>query len=62
MPGIIQDIWVSLIIWSAQRSGGRPLRRRHDEGGVGVEGPSGGDGPVGQSFLAQLTLPQRGCV
>ena len=25
---------MSLTIWSAQRSGGRPLGRRHDEGGV----------------------------
>ena len=32
--GITQDIWVSLMIWSAQRSGGRPLGRRHDVGGV----------------------------
>ena len=30
----LRDIWVSLMIWSAQRSGGRPLGRRHDEGGV----------------------------
>ena len=29
-----RDIWVSLTIWSAQRSGGRPLGRRHDDGGV----------------------------
>ena len=28
------DSWVSLTIWSAQRSGGRPLGRPHDEGGV----------------------------
>ena len=28
----LRDIWVSLMIWSAQRSGGRPLGRRHDEG------------------------------
>ena len=28
------DIWVSWMIWSAQRSGGRPLEQRHDEGGV----------------------------
>ena len=25
---------MSLTIWSAQRSGGRPLGRRHDDGGV----------------------------
>ena len=25
---------MSLVIWSAHRSGGRPLGRRHDEGGV----------------------------
>ena len=25
---------MSLAIWSAQRSGGRPLGRRHDAGGV----------------------------
>ena len=25
---------LSLTIWSAQRSGGRPLERRHDDGGV----------------------------
>ena len=30
----LKDIWVSLMIWSAQRSGGRPLGRRHDEGGL----------------------------
>ena len=30
----LRDIWISLMIWSAQRSGGRPLGRRHDEGGV----------------------------
>ena len=30
----LRDIWVSLMIWSAQRSGGRPLGRRHDVGGV----------------------------
>ena len=29
-----RDIWVSLAIWSTQRSGGRPLGRRHDEGGM----------------------------
>ena len=28
------DICVSLMIWSAQRSRGRTLGRRHDEGGV----------------------------
>ena len=28
------DIRVSLVTWSAQRSGGRPLGRRHDDGGV----------------------------
>ena len=25
---------MSLVIWSAQRSGGRPLGRRHDDGGL----------------------------
>ena len=30
----LRDICVSVMIWSAQRSGGRPLGRRHDEGGV----------------------------
>ena len=30
----LRDIWIYLMIWSAQRSGGRPLGRRHDEGGV----------------------------
>ena len=30
----LRDIWVSLMIWSAQRSGGRPLGRHHDEGGM----------------------------
>ena len=30
----LMDIWVSLMIWSAQWSGGRPLGRHHDEGGV----------------------------
>ena len=30
----IRDIWVSLTIWSAQRSSWRPLGRRHDGGGV----------------------------
>ena len=36
---------MSLTIWSAQRSGGRPLRRRHVEGGGGgqnVDGLSAG--------------------
>ena len=28
------DIWVSVTMWSAQGSGGRPLGRHHDEGGV----------------------------
>ena len=28
------DIWESLMIWSAERSGGRLHGRRHDEGGV----------------------------
>ena len=32
--GITLGSWVSLTIWSAQRSGGRPLGRRHDDGGV----------------------------
>ena len=32
----LRDIWVSLTIWSAQRSGGRPPGRRHYEGGVEV--------------------------
>ena len=30
----LRDIWVSLVIWSAQLSGGRLLGRRHDAGGV----------------------------
>ena len=30
----LRDIWVFLTVWSAQRSGGRPLGRRHGEGGV----------------------------
>ena len=30
----LRDICVSVMIWSAQRSGGRPLGRRHDDGGV----------------------------
>ena len=30
----LRDIWVSVTIWSALRSGGRPLDRRHDEGRV----------------------------
>ena len=30
----LRDIWISLMIWSAQRSGGRPLGRRHDDCGV----------------------------
>ena len=30
----LSDICVSFMIWSAQRSGGRPLGRRHYEGGV----------------------------
>ena len=30
----LRDTWVSLTIWSAYRSGGRPLGRRHDGGGV----------------------------
>ena len=30
----LRDIWVSLTILSAQRSGGRPLWRRHDDGGL----------------------------
>ena len=30
----LRDIWVSSMIWSAKRSGGRPLGRHHDEGGV----------------------------
>ena len=30
----LRDIWVSLMIWSAQRSGGRPLWRRRDVGRV----------------------------
>ena len=28
------DIWESLMIWSAERSGGRLIGRRLDEGGV----------------------------
>ena len=32
---LLRDSWVSLVTWSAQRSGGRPLGRRHDEGGGG---------------------------
>ena len=32
----LRDICVSFVIWSAQRSGGRPLGRRHDAGGVEV--------------------------
>ena len=31
---LLRDTWVSLTIWSAQRSGGCPLGLRHDEGGV----------------------------
>ena len=30
----LRDIWVSMMIWSAQLSGGRPLGRGHVEGGV----------------------------
>ena len=30
----LRDIWVSLTMWSAQRSGGRTLGRCHVEGGV----------------------------
>ena len=30
----LRDSWVSFTIWSAQRSGGRPLGRCHVEGGV----------------------------
>ena len=30
----LRDICVSFMIWSARRSGGRPLGRRHDVGGV----------------------------
>ena len=30
----LRDSWVALMILSTQRSGGRPLVRRHDEGGV----------------------------
>ena len=30
----LRDIWVSLMIWSAQWSGGRPLGRHPDEGRV----------------------------
>ena len=30
----LRGICVSLAIWSAHRSGGRPLGRRHDAGGV----------------------------
>ena len=33
----IRDSWVSLVTWSAQRSGGRPVGRRHDEGGLEVK-------------------------
>ena len=32
--GITHGHLVSLMIWSAQRSGGRPLGQRHDEDGV----------------------------
>ena len=32
--GIAGHLGTSLMIWPAQRSGGRPLGRRHDEGGV----------------------------
>ena len=30
----LRDSWVSLVIWSALRSGGRPLGWRHHEDGV----------------------------
>ena len=34
ITSLLRDSWVSLVTWSAQQSGGRPLGLRHDEGGV----------------------------
>ena len=34
ITGSLRDIWVSLMIWSDEWSGGRPHGRRHDAGGV----------------------------